>query len=113
MTDVHADHTDDGKTLELGAGDTLSVTLPVNMTTGFHWDLAHADPEHISLLDHEVTSAPTGQAIGAGGSTAVFRFATTGPGATRLVIKLWQGHEKDEDVVKFQLHLVIRNEGPT
>jgi predicted secreted protein len=113
VTDVHADHTDDGQTLELAVGDTLTVELPVNMTTGFRWDLAHADPDHLTLLAHEVTSAPAGQAIGAGGSTAVFRLSAVAPGSSGLVIKLWQGHERDEDVTTYQLRLAVRDETST
>ncbi|MDC2959285.1 protease inhibitor I42 family protein [Streptomyces gilvifuscus] len=110
MTEVHADHTDDGKTLELAVGDLLSVALPVNMTTGFRWELMDSDPDCLSLLGQEVTGAPAGQAIGAGGSTAVFRFIATAPGPSQLDIKLWQGHEKDEGVAKFQLRLAVREE---
>jgi predicted secreted protein len=110
VTDVHADHTDDGKTLELALGDILSVALPVNMTTGFRWELMDADPEHLSLLGQEVTGAPADQAIGAGGSTAIFRVIATAPGSSQLIIKLWQGHEKDEDVATFQLRLAVREE---
>ncbi|MGX1757209.1 protease inhibitor I42 family protein [Streptomyces lydicus] len=107
MVEVHADHTDDGKTLGLHVGDTLVVTLPVNMTTGYRWTVSSLDDSRLTLAEETITAPPTGQAVGAGGSTAVFRFLTEAPGASHLAIKLWRGYEADEDVVHYRLALNI------
>ncbi len=56
----------DGRTLTLHAGDTLSLSLAENPTTGFRWDLkTKPEPEFETLTD---TFESSGGSPGAGGT---------------------------------------------
>jgi inhibitor of cysteine peptidase len=63
---IEADKSYDGRTLTLHAGDTLSLSLAENPTTGFRWDLkTKPEPEFETLTD---TFESSGGSPGAGGT---------------------------------------------
>jgi inhibitor of cysteine peptidase len=75
-----------GTEVVLAVGQTLQVSLPANVTTGFDWAVDGAVPSQLtSVSDTYDTTAPAG-VVGAGGTrTFVFRADSRGNGALRLV----------------------------
>lgn len=63
---IEADKSYDGRTLTLHAGDTLSLSLAENPTTGFRWDLkTKPEPQFETVTD---TFEGSGGSPGAGGT---------------------------------------------
>ncbi|WP_331722288.1 protease inhibitor I42 family protein [Streptomyces canus] len=107
MPEVRVDHTDDGKTITLQVGDVLVVTLPVNMLTGLHWEVASYDQSSLNRPEVVVEPPESGGAMGAGGTVAVFRFpvmaTTTAP--AQLVLELRGGKGPAEQVYQLTLDI--------
>jgi len=74
---------DDGRTVQVHAGDTLVVTLDSNASTGFRWVLTGKPDPQVATLAGSKYIAPETTLIGAGGQE-VWRFSTIGDGSTDL-----------------------------
>jgi inhibitor of cysteine peptidase len=78
---------DAGHTVELRAGDRLSISLGGNPTAGFSWELTAVDKKVLAPLgkpDYQASSA----AVGSGGMFAFeFEAAAAGQTAVRLVYR--------------------------
>ena len=103
------DASDLGSRIELAVGETLTVTLESNPTTGFAWVLA--DPEGmLEVTSHEYVMDPAGQdppPPGTGG-VEVWTFKALAKGETALSMEYsrpWDGGEKA--VQTFQLTVVV------
>lgn len=82
-TVTQADH---GKTIDVAKGDSISIQLPENPTTGYRWKLDEHDPkalEPMQAAGFEVTSP----AIGGGGGRT-FRFVANAPGVSTVGMNL-------------------------
>ncbi|WP_407561490.1 protease inhibitor I42 family protein [Streptomyces sp. 184] len=110
MPEVLVDHTDEGKTITLRVGDVLVVTLPVNMLTGLHWEVASYDREGLGPPEVDVQPPESGGAMGAGGTVAVFRFpvGTRAPASSRLVLELRGGHGRGPAEQTYAITLNIK-----
>lgn len=81
---------DNGKSFTVKAGDTITVTVPGNPTTGYSW-AAQLDEESAARLElngePEYTQEATGEdVVGAGGSfTFTFKAAQAGDATLKLV----------------------------
>jgi inhibitor of cysteine peptidase len=73
---------DCGSTVELNTGDTLVLTLEVNPTTGYTWEVESDDPAVIESIS-EPEYNPDSSAIGAGG-TYTYRFRAVAEGQVTL-----------------------------
>ena len=74
---------DDGRRLRLIAGDTLTVDLAGNPTTGYRWQVAEPEsPEVLKATDDEFV-APTADRCGAPGRQRL-SFTAAAPGETTL-----------------------------
>ena len=85
----------DGETVELVKGKTLTVELAGNPTTGYEWTLARIDAAFLRLADSSY--APDSSAIGSGGLYA-FRFEALHAGATTLGLvyrRSWEPTDAD------------------
>ena len=76
---------DDGVRIELSPGQTLTITLPSNPTTGYSWQVAQIDT---SLLEQQgqpdyQQSPGSKDLVGAGGAET-FRFKALDTGETTL-----------------------------
>lgn len=74
--DVVAGESDDGKTLDLASGKSISLTLPSNASTGYSWSVASTD--RTFGYPKEEAGAPAGGPVGSGG-TQKFTWRTDGP----------------------------------
>jgi inhibitor of cysteine peptidase len=75
---------DDGTAVTVGVGDTVTVRLPSNVTTGFKWVVV--DPGPLARSGEAVYEAPDAPgAVGAGGNeTFTFRAGSAGTGDLTL-----------------------------
>ncbi len=103
---------DNGASLTVGVGDTITITLAGNPTTGYSWesDLSEADVALLTLVGGE----PTYQAdetdtdvVGAGG-TYTFTFEAAAAGQAELKLKYWRSFEAQaEPLETFTIYLTI------
>ncbi len=73
---------DCGSSVELNTGDSLSLTLEGNPTTGYTWEVESNDPAVLKPTG-EPEYSPDSEAIGAGG-TYTFRFTAVATGKVAL-----------------------------
>ena len=70
---------DNGKTVTVAVGATITATVAANPTTGYEWTLPTMQDTRVVKFVSSNYQAPTSTAIGAGGTTT-FVFQATGPG---------------------------------
>jgi inhibitor of cysteine peptidase len=88
---------DDGKTVELHAGDTLVVRLSENPTAGYRWSFDSLDTQMASAEEDEYVRKS--DAVGSGGE-AQWTVKAKKPGTTEVKLKLWRHFEGDRSVQK-------------
>lgn len=76
---------ENGKTLEVNAGDTLTISLAGNPSTGYNWYVASADANILKQQGEPVFSASS-TLVGAGG-TIMLTFQAALAGQTPLVLE--------------------------
>lgn len=91
----------------LEVGQTLTLSLPSNPSTGYRWEVVNAAPEILRSLGPEVFNPGSqGQIVGAPGNS-VWRFTAqhTGNGELQLAYKRpWE----NEIAEQFQCNLSVR-----
>lgn len=85
MRTVTISETDNGKSLALGLGDDIVLTLAENPTTGYRWQLDSPPGLIVSVTGDSFT--PGSGQIG-GGGTRTFSLRALRAGAARLSLKL-------------------------
>ena len=98
-----------GETIALPKGESLTIELPGNPTTGYEWTVAQLDPAFLRLADS--TYAPDSSAIGSGG-TYTFRFETLQPGATTLALAYRRSWETTASDQSFSIGVNILDAAP-
>jgi inhibitor of cysteine peptidase len=90
--------TDNGKSFQIRRGETVTLRLPGNPTTGYTWAVDEIDKKIMELVDSSYTrSSP--ERIGSGGwRTLVFKAISAGTSPIKL--KYWRVWEGDASVVK-------------
>jgi predicted secreted protein len=86
---------DSGKTIQIKSGDTISINLPENPTTGYRWTIQSADEQYLELQSSDYAGA--GTAPGSGGQR-LFVFRTKASGSVDLQLKEWREWEGDRSV---------------
>ncbi len=84
----------EGRTIELTVGQTHTITLPSNPTTGYRWQLIAPFDEGILKLSGSEYKKPDSKLLGAGGHE-LWTFQAVGPGKTRIVMEYVRPWEKD------------------
>jgi predicted secreted protein len=82
--------------VSVAVGDTLTLRLPENRTTGYVWSLAERPPGLVLEDDRSVPGTDT--APGAGGEH-LFRWRAEQPGAWRVALRLareWESAALEE-----------------
>jgi predicted secreted protein len=90
---------DSGSTIELAVGETLTVTLESNPTTGFSWALAaNSDEAVLQEVDHEyVADASAETPLAGAGGVENWTFKALAKGETTISMEYsrpWEGGEK-------------------
>jgi inhibitor of cysteine peptidase len=97
---------DDGRTVEVHAGDTVEVSLPENASAGYRWAVDRLDADAVRQLS--ATPHNSAKAIGAPGTIA-FTFEATKAGTAEIALKSWRSWEGDASVVRrFQVRLSVK-----
>ena len=84
---------DNGKDVELSKGDTMFVTLPANLTTGYTWIAESFEPSILKPVGNPQFK-PDSLNLGAGGSMK-FQFEAVASGATSVSLFYRRRWEKD------------------
>ncbi|WP_017937659.1 protease inhibitor I42 family protein [Zestomonas thermotolerans] len=81
--------------VRLVVGQTLTLILPSNPTTGFRWQLHEAAPGVLGSLSPEVYSAPEDAGLVGGAGESTWRFQASAPGEGRLLLTYQRPWETD------------------
>ena len=77
---------DAGHQIELRTGDTLEITLPLNPTTGFQWEVSDLDSTILRPVGEPIFK-PSSNAVGSGGQVTLhFESVRAGQTALRLIL---------------------------
>lgn len=99
---------DAGKSVTLGLGETVAISLDENPTTGFRWELAAGTDPTLELLSSEYLAAP-GARVGGGGQR-LWTFKAKKSGEVRLMLKRRRGWEKDDSGDEhFEIMIGVKN----
>ncbi|HDR6218685.1 protease inhibitor I42 family protein [Bacillus cereus] len=85
---------DSGRTVTMSIGDTFSIQLKENPTTGYRWALEEI--EGIKLVQDDFKSSNNG--IGSSG-LRIFQLRTTKDGVYEIYIKNWQEWSGEASIV--------------
>lgn len=96
---------DNGRSVDIRVGESISINLPENATTGYRWAIDHYDPECLKATASEPHY--TANAIGSGGEIA-FTFEGRKIGSGEIVLKHWRHWEGDLSITsRFRLRLNV------
>lgn len=108
MAEVAVTPGDNGRVVAVKVGDTVSVRLPENPTTGYSWAIDAIDAKRLEA------DAPAYQGEGAGlgtGGVKTWRLVARASGRTRLALKRWRHWEGDASIVeRFAVTLDIKSD---
>ena len=81
--------------MQLHTGQTLTVTLPSNPTTGFRWEVRDGAANVLQSLGPEVYSNPEDSGLVGAGGLSTWRFTAREPGEGRLLLTYQQPWEQN------------------
>jgi len=87
-------------------GDTFSVVLAENPSSGFRWMIAQAPDEAIAVLESEDYVPSTPMAIGSGGRKTL-TFRATGRGQATLILEHRRPWDKGRDPIDRRTYALI------
>jgi inhibitor of cysteine peptidase len=87
---------DDGTTVQMHKGDTLTVRLGSNITTGFRWYVGESAGPELQFVGESPYEEPSSKTpvLGAPG-TQVFNFKAVGTGVVQVAMEYRQGVDPD------------------
>ena len=106
--EVKLSRDDHGKTIMLAPGQSLTVVLPSNPSTGYSWSLLKNPNQAIIKKVSQVMEGPKEPIPGAGGEEH-WKFQALVPGETRLVLvykRAWEKLSKEDQ--RFALTLKVQ-----
>lgn len=96
-----------GRTLSVGVGETVDLTLDANPTTGFRWHLAQPpDKLVLTLESHLYQPDQAGAGRSGAGGREVFRFRGVSPGSATVVLEYARPWEREKGVAPAQRHAI-------
>ncbi len=98
---------DNGREVQVKAGDAIQVELEGAGGTGYWWYVTGLDAARLEVLSEE-TKAPSDKKLLGGPVTGVWRFKAKEPGKTQLIMKyyrVWEGPEKAADQFSVVLNI--------
>jgi inhibitor of cysteine peptidase len=99
---------DDGRSVDLGVGQTLNIALKANPATGYGWETLTLD-ERVLRLAAAPEFTPESDRLGAPG-TQVLRFEVVGPGEADLQLVYRRPWEQDATPANtFSVHIVAQS----
>ncbi len=107
MSTITLTRADDGRTVELRRGDTVTVRLAENPTTGYQWVLEPAGDAVLALQGSD-SVRPSDAAVGGAGER-VFTFKAGKAGSATIRLELRRPWEGDAAVAeRFAVTLRVR-----
>ena len=101
---------DAGAAVEIDVGETLSVRLPENASSGHRWAPDAVDPKILELVAEDPVYSG-GAGVGAGGEVT-FQACALAPGDTELAFKKWREWEGTPSIVeRFRVRVTVRAPG--
>lgn len=97
---------DNGKNITLNKGDSLAVSLPGNITTGYTWEMLPMNPAVLAYAG-EPEMTPNSQVLGSGG-TIVLRFRATDAGQADLELVYRKSSETTLPEKTFTVHVTVK-----
>ena len=88
---------DNGRTVDVRVGETVSVTLPENATSGYRWAIDNLEQGVVEANEPKPRYPPG--AVGSGGAVT-FSFRSIGPGSGEVSLKQWRHFEGDASISK-------------
>ena len=100
--------TDNGKQVTVNTGDTLTLTLTSNPTTGYSWQVMEIDNTVLIQSGNPEYKQSSGSEglVGAGG-TQTFRFQAVGTGMTVLKLGYARPWESVPPIQTFAVQIVV------
>jgi inhibitor of cysteine peptidase len=106
MSAISLSVADNGKLIDARVGDELVIRLPENPTTGYRWQVDHAEGVQLEVDAYEMS--PPLQ-IGSGG-VREFRFRAASQGNAQLRLKHFQAWEGEKSISeRFALDINIHS----
>ena len=97
-----------GQTMNLAAGQTLSVALESQPGTGYRWSPARMDGAHLRIVDESPSSPDSKDPLPGGGEYQILRFKAIHPGEAFLELHYARPWEKRDPAKTFRLNLQIK-----
>jgi len=100
-----ATESENGKAVNIRAGDILEVRLHENATTGYRWALDAVDSPLVKV--HEAQYSSPSSSVGGSGEVT-WRIEARAPGSLEIKLKLWRSWEGEKSIQKrFGITLTI------
>jgi inhibitor of cysteine peptidase len=103
---------DNGGRIEVRVGDAIAVRLPDNPSTGYRWELAPVDDEHLVVEDESYVAAD-GRVVGSGG-TAIWALRARRRGTAAIEGKRWRPWDGERSVIqRFAVEVEVKDREDT
>ncbi len=88
---------DNGKSIQVHAGDEIAISLDSSPTTGYGWAIEKSDETLLTLK--QSTFSASSSSIGSSG-TQMFTFVAKSAGTAHLQLKYWRSFEGDTSITR-------------
>jgi inhibitor of cysteine peptidase len=100
---------DNGKQITVNQGDTITLTLESNPTTGYSWQVTETDNGIlVQDGDPEYKQSSSSEGLVGAGGTETFHFKMIGTGTATLELGYLRPWESVPPVETFSLQIVVR-----
>ncbi len=108
LSDLSLTQAENGQRFVIASQRLISIRLPENPGTGYRWEVAEPDGDHLAL-QNSVFALEPGSGLGASGWRTL-TFKATSPGTTQLRLKYWREWEGERSVTqRFEITLQVRD----
>ncbi|MDE3091404.1 MAG: protease inhibitor I42 family protein [Chloroflexota bacterium] len=107
---IDLDAANNGTTVQVANGQTITITLDSNITTGYKWNLVtEPNAQVLKLLSSEYVPSVASNlpVVGAGGKE-VWKFQTTGRGTTSLKLAFFRPFDPSQVAKEFAVTFVVK-----
>ena len=98
---------DSGRSVEMSVGQTLTVRLASNPSTGHQWQVTTEPDARVLIVVDSGYDRPQSNALGAAGQ-AWWRLRATGAGSTSIALRYVRPWEPAPDAERFTLTVTVK-----
>ena len=100
---------ENGQQVNLEPGDSLTITLESNITTGYSWQVLEIDPTILSQEgDPEYRQSPGSEGLVGAGGAETFHFKAAASGETTLKLGYMRPWESEPPVEAFEIIVIVQ-----